>query len=232
MLVIKYLRELTVIAAKPSWNNVNGLGGALISLLAAIFWPISLFSEPAWANPTASFFIYAGASYLVLLLFQILFVAPYQLWVRDRRVVEAGGLEIVFDPGDQRFVRDKIGLYDNVATRRWWVGIRNRSKTTSIDAVSLRAQEGHFVRYSIAIAYDPNTPKRVPIVLERKTLPPGATEYVELFGLDGNVAKGSSDDLFAKPQRFTLEARGRDTPTVEVEFEYLPTIPPTIRRVN
>jgi hypothetical protein len=112
------------------------------------------------------------------------------------------------------------------------LGVRNRSETKSIDDVSLRAQEGRFVRHSIAIAYDPNTPKRVPIILERKSLPPRAIEYAELFGLDGDVANQASDDLFAKSQRFTLEARGRDTLTVQVEFEYLPTNPPTIRQLT
>jgi hypothetical protein len=74
--------------------------------------------------------------------------------------------------------------------------------------------------------------ERNQVILKLDTLPPKAEEYVELFGLGAHDV-WSENDILAKKQTFTLEARGRDTQTVLAVLEYDPTNrPPTIRRIS
>ena len=230
-----YLRSLFALAARPSWSNLNGIGGALFSAVAAAIWPLDL-AAPGWLNLSVTFVIYAVIAFAVLFAGQVLLLSPYRLWKRDRRDPSPpapSGLEIVFDVNDSRFVKDKITHLNTVDNRRWYVGVKNLSTTRNVDDVSLRAQEGRFVRHTISVAHELSArDRRVPVILERPTISPCAIEYVELFGLGGNVAIAPVGDLFAQRQTFVLEVRGRDTPTVMVEFEYLPTVPPTIRRVS
>jgi hypothetical protein len=142
-------------------------------------------------------------------------------------------LDILFNEDDTAFVRDRKGLYGTTRTRRWWVGIHNASRTRSIDDISLRAREGQFVDCTIAIAHQHpgRLTEREPIIAELRTLPPGATEMVELFGLGAD--EYSEQDILSKRQRFTLELRARDTPVVQFVLEYDPsTKPPIIRRAG
>jgi hypothetical protein len=142
-------------------------------------------------------------------------------------------LDILFNEDDRAFVRDKRGLYGTVRTRRWWVGVHNASRTWSIDDITLRAREGHFVDCTIAIAHRQpgQLTMREPVIAEFRTLPPGATEMVELFGLGAD--EYSEQDILSKKQTFTLEVRGRDTPVAQLVLEYDPaTKPPIIRRAG
>jgi hypothetical protein len=110
-------------------------------------------------------------------------------------------------------------------------GLRNASATKSIDDVSLRADDSHFVRCTIAIRdggrLDPNR-----IVAEFSTISPDSVEFVKLFSMSGDDVYGEQD-ILAKKQTFTLEVRGRDTPKSARTLEYDPaTKPPTIRRIT
>jgi hypothetical protein len=147
---------------------------------------------------------------------------------------DARRIEVIFDESDHRCVRDQLDLNGNISVRRWHVGVRNISSANSIDDVTLRAQESAFVTCTIGIAHMPiGRPQlRNPIILKVDTLPPGAEEFVELFGLNGTNVYGEGD-ILSKKQTFTLEARGRDTPTRLLVLEYDPsTRPPSIRRVS
>jgi hypothetical protein len=156
-------------------------------------------------------------------------IATLDTLKRDERAIE-----IVFDASDPRCVREEKGLSDNIRVRRFWAGVKNASARRSVDEISMRARESQFVQCTVAIAHTlPNRrPQRNPVVLEVATLPPGAEEFVELFGLGGDNVYGEHD-IMSKVQTFTLEARGRDAAMVTATLEYDPsTRPPTIRRIS
>lgn len=230
-----YLRGVLGLAAKPSWNLLNGVFGGVLSAVAAVIWPpLDLGLGSGWQGAAGSFVIYAIGSFVALYVATAAIVGPYLLWLRDRRDTAAPGLEILFDENDPTFVRDLPSLYNNLSGgRRWHVAVRNLSAKNNIDDVSLRAREGRFVRYTIAVYHQ--TSERTPIILTCATLAPGATEYVELFGVSGSRS-GPTRDLLEQRHTFVLEARGRDTSIVLAEFEFLPgdnpAHPGTVRRLS
>jgi hypothetical protein len=144
--------------------------------------------------------------------------------------VERRQLDILFNEDDPGFVRDEKGLYGTTRVRQWYVGVQNASRTKSIDDITLRAKEGQFVDCTVAVAHQHpgRLREREPVIAEFRTLSPGATEMVHLFGLGAD--EHSEQDILSKPQRFTLEARGRDTPIALLALDYDPsTKPPIIR---
>jgi hypothetical protein len=234
MPVFKYIKALLGLAAKHAWNNANGLAGALLSGLATLLRPLTIFGgSGVWsaANYVVTFVVYALIAYAALFAFQVIFVAPFYLWLRDRREAD-GGLEFIFDTSNAKYVRDEVDDLGGIKSRFWFVGVRNSSSVKSIDDISLRANEGDFVGVTVAEAHarPDRSVEREPVLRVWRTLPPRAEELVPLFGLDPNVGSNFQDAL-GKANRFTLELRGRDTPTVWAAFEYQPTTPPTITRL-
>lgn len=85
----EYLRSIFGIASHSSWKAANGIAGAALAGFAMI-WPGVVPFVPAtrfWAQPTNwffSFIMYAVIAWIVLLVFQLIFLAPYQLLKRER----------------------------------------------------------------------------------------------------------------------------------------------------
>jgi hypothetical protein len=139
-----------------------------------------------------------------------------------------GAFEILYDPDDSRYVRQA----DNDATR-YFVGLHILN-SKSVLHPNVRVRESEFttrvlakehlpagVQYSSGPiplysggALDPDDIELIPLV----RLP--SYRYLYIKGLD---------DPIGRPQRFVLEARGRDVRTVTREFEYDPTKMPMIR---
>jgi hypothetical protein len=142
-------------------------------------------------------------------------------------------LQILFDERDSRCVRDEPDLYGRIRVRRWYAGVHNASRRTSIDGVTLRAHDSQFVQCTIGVAHlEPGGSVKSPIVSKIETLPPGAEEFSELFGVGGSDVY-SEHDILSKKQTFTLEARGRDAEKCLATLEYDPsTKPATIRRLS
>jgi hypothetical protein len=144
-------------------------------------------------------------------------------------------LELIFDEGDSRCVRNRrLRLYDGIASTHWYIGMRNASMHKSVDEISLIAHKNQFVDCTISLAHlrGLGLPRGNPVIEKLDTLPPGAEEFIELFGLSA-TDKWSENDILSKKQTFTLEARARDTPAALAVLEYDPTTrPATIRRIS
>jgi hypothetical protein len=156
----------------------------------------------------------------------------YAAQLGETRANSERQLDLLFDDKDPAFVRDRRGVY-GIQSRRWYVGVHNAG-SKSIDDVTMRARESQFVECTIAVARilpGDLRVRREPVIAEFRTLSPGATEMVELFGL--GAEEHSEQDILSKKQTFTLEARGRDTPVALLVLEYDPlTKPPVIRRAG
>lgn len=167
----------------------------------------------------------------------VVFVA-FRLWKQERSArneaeerVDANRIELLFD-GSDTYVRQMRALHPPKG-EHYFVGLRNNGMTT-LEAVTLRAREGWFVENSIAVAHrrrDQIT-ERNPQILALPHLDPGATELVELFGMDYNSGSSSPEDVFNQKQRFQLEVRARNTRTVVADFEYDPTRRPMISLIS
>jgi hypothetical protein len=140
-------------------------------------------------------------------------------------------LELIFDEADDRCVRRVVNPQHVDIGKFWRVGVRNIS-TRSADDVSIRALDNDFVCATISIAHQSRN-DRVPhklIFFEIASLPPGACEFVDLFGLCRPA--DTDEPLFKSSQRFTLEARARDAQTVLADFEYQPIEMPMLKRIS
>jgi hypothetical protein len=84
-----YLLGIVRLALASSWKAVNGLAGGAIGGSATIFFgPFSIFPlQKSWgpaADSLLTFLVYAILAWACILLFHLVFVAPYQIWKRDR----------------------------------------------------------------------------------------------------------------------------------------------------
>ena len=144
-------------------------------------------------------------------------------------------LELVFDPNDPRCVKDKRYWFESefLESRRWSIGVKNNSETKSADGLTVRAKEFWFVSCSIATSHRGpyEEAKREPVFFTKDTLEPGALEFVEMFGMDGNTSAMGSG-VFQKSHEFVIEARARDAKTVQIVLQYDPTTPPTITKMR
>lgn len=175
------------------------------------------------------------------LAFGAVWFAAYIIWrteyerVLELRVKIAPRLEIIYDHTDSKSVRLKRGPYQNSPDKgdveRYWIGIQNKSDSTTLYNVTLRAREGVFVG-AIAEAQG-QLGGREPIIAKYETLDPGSIEYVELLGLPAvPLSVGQIDASISKKTRFVLEARAKDTPTIAATFEYDPATVPHIKRIG
>lgn len=83
-----YVRGILSIALQSSWRAANGLWGAAVAG-AALIWPgiLKFASAKVWwaeaVNWLGSFIVYATIAWAFLFTFQFIFLAPYQLWIRE-----------------------------------------------------------------------------------------------------------------------------------------------------
>jgi hypothetical protein len=88
-LLRSYLQGIFVIALRSSWRAANGLGGGALGGVAMI-WPgrLEIISVAGlWsqgANWLLSFVLYAIIAWIALFVFNLAFVAPFQLWKVER----------------------------------------------------------------------------------------------------------------------------------------------------
>jgi hypothetical protein len=125
-------------------------------------------------------------------------------------------------------------LYGGIKCRHYSVGLKNASKTKSIDDICLRALESHFVLCAISPERMPlhKIVDRNPTILKLDTLAPDAAQFAEMFSIGGTDIWGEQD-ILSKKHAFTLEAHARDTQKATITLEYDPsTKPPTVRRID
>jgi hypothetical protein len=158
--------------------------------------------------------------------FFCVFFAAFRLWKQERlarvqaeKRLNANQVEILFEEIEP-YVRDIPALHESRG-ERYFVGLRNAGAAT-LEGVTLRAREGWFIENSIAVAHQriDRSTERNPVVAVLPHLDPGATELVELFGLDYNAGSSSPEDVFNQKQHFQLELRARNTPTIIADFDY------------
>jgi hypothetical protein len=164
--------------------------------------------------------------------------AAFRLWQRERSArvtaeerLGINRIEFLFDDS-HTYVREMRTLHGSRG-ERYFVGLRN-SGTSTLEGVTLRGREGWFVANTIEVAHRrrDRPSERNPLVVTPSHLDPGATELVELFGLDYSAGSTSPDDVFNRRQRFQLELRARNTPTVVADFDYDPNRRPMVRLIG
>lgn len=219
-------------AATPSFKEF--IRTLFSSWLTAMSGPLSV------PLATAAYFVPNEAAKIILgfTAFVSMAFAGFRLWKQERSArneaeecSNANRIELLFDDSDA-YVRQMRALHPPRG-ERYFVGLRNAGAAT-LEAVTLRAREGWFVDNSIAVAHrrrDQIT-ERNPLVSTLPHLDPGATELVELFGMDYSSGSSSPEDVFNQKQRFQLELRARNTPTVIADFDYDPSRRPMIRLIS
>jgi len=228
-----YVKGILGLAFRSSWKAANGLEGAALAG-AALIWPGLLpvfIRDESWA-PAArwilSFVLYAAAAVIILFVIRLVFIAPFQIWRRDRKVDDLS-LEIVYDPINPTYVRPITGLYGQTG-EFYSIAIRNPGAKTLYD-VSVRALDSWFTRTAIATAQTGHSITRheaIPICI-KDSLHPNAPEIVQLFGIGYHQGSSNPEYIFNTVQRFTLEAAARDAPAIRREFEYDPNARPMLK---
>jgi hypothetical protein len=143
-------------------------------------------------------------------------------------------IELVFDESDSRFVRDFHGkLHGALLGRKWYIGVKNSSKTRNVDDISIRALESEFVAFSFAQRSKVQGQMfgNEHLFYQKDTLEPGVMEIVELWGI-GSDPMHESGDVFKKTHEFIIEARARDAETKRLVLRYVPTTPPLITNTD
>jgi hypothetical protein len=141
-------------------------------------------------------------------------------------------IEITFDPSDKKCVKKTGALYGDTG-ERYYIFIRNSGQRT-LENVSIRALESWFTQIIIAVAQKGHSDSyRKPVmILEMDELHPDAPEKIELFGVSYLDPNSGSKDILCTVQRFTLEARAKDTKAVRITLEYDPRARPMLRCVT
>jgi hypothetical protein len=220
------------ISRSGAWAPVVG---ALALWLGLYLMGYQIVVPTSISGGVALFLMCAGAAWIIIFIGRLLYY-PYAEIEKLKKELAALSpnkvLQIIYDTIDVRNVRILPNPYPNTpgmnGTTRYYVGLRNIGRKTIVD-VSLRALHSNFVVSTISVAHQ--TPGRriqkEPILAEDVELHPEVTEYIELFGIPTNVHDVTSGQI----ERFTLEARARDTPLVRADFEYSPNTQPAIRLV-
>ncbi len=172
----------------------------------------------------------------ILIIALWIFEASFRSNAKAQREIDRlspnSSLEILYDNGSPSNAVPRMQLHGAVG-EFYYIFVRNRGSQTLFD-VSVRALEGKFSQYVFALAQGVRYNKSLkPIVIfEIPELHPDAPERVGLFGLDYHAGGGNPDDLYNNIQRFTLEARARDTKAIRVEFEFDPNARPMVRDIG
>ena len=141
---------------------------------------------------------------------------------RDRK----SPLVIEYRWNDARFVEPIPSVTGGVGASRYYVGIFNRSKTRTIedvtvdwDATPLTRFLDHEVRRS-GLWFVPNT------------LHPLERRFVYLFGLDDQTTETQNpNDVLGHTSSFVVRVRGRNAAEVSQAFEYSPLHFPKVLRI-
>jgi hypothetical protein len=154
-----------------------------------------------------------------------------QIWerIRDR------SLEILFDPDDPQFVREKTeaGPEGPEPVIRFYVGMHNaRRDHKTILWANMRAHESEFTKKVLRPIHTrkPLSGRDLMLVTDIM-LDAGATHFEELFGIS-NPTEAEKEPLWDQTYRFALDARGRDVRTEIAEFEFNARKQPMLKRIR
>jgi hypothetical protein len=133
-------------------------------------------------------------------------------------------LEILYEPKDPRFVNREYRSRTMVT--RYRIGVHNATTEHSIHDVVVSADKNLFVENTIEEAWGGTTTQRI------DRIDPGATEFIEFFGLADNFGTDDPRDVFSAARRFTIRASAKDTRETLAEFEFDRKTVPMIRGIS
>jgi hypothetical protein len=171
-----------------------------------------------------------GTSWIVVVTARFLYWPWSQL--SDVWKNKKSDLVIRYDYQDGACLKFNKNLYGTTG-EFYSIWLENIGEKT-LEKVSLRASEGWFAQHAIHTAQTGRSAryqKPVPIY-EVEELHPDAPEKIEMFGLSYATDSTNADYIFNTVQRFTLEARAKDTKTIRKTFEYNPQTRPMVLAVD
>lgn len=134
-------------------------------------------------------------------------------------------LQLIFDPSDERCVSVSRGQHSET----YRLLVHNRGPKSLVN-VTIRALPSWFSTTVIATASMGQSVHRSTTVVVRRieSLDPGATDVIELFGLQYHAPDRESRDILNFTQEFTIEGRAQDTDTVSIVLRYDPETRPMV----